>query len=202
MLKRDHSIERVLRHVLDRRPGGTGVDHSRHAVVRREGHVDDRPRLLGDEGLGRGGVGHQPGPGHVQFDHGAEALRADHLGRAEELAAGVVDQDVDAAVLLNDPVEEARRSLLRPGCRGSRYSKLPGSPSASSAVSSSGSGRRPQPITVAPSRIISRVASRPRPVPAPESTTTLPSSRPSRKMSERTFSPIGCRGSYPRRVRE
>ena len=61
----------------------------------------------------------------------------------------------------------------------------PGSPAASSAVSASGSSRRPQPTTVAPSRAISSAVSRPRPLPAPETTTTAPSSRPSLNTCER-----------------
>ena len=77
-----------------------------------------------------------------------------------------------------------------------RDSKLPARPSASAAVSSSGSVRRPQPTTVAPSRTISRAVARPSPDPAPDTTMTRPSSRPSRKISDRKDSPIAGREPY------
>ncbi len=70
------------------------------------------PPPCGNEGLGRRRVGHQPGPLHVQLDHGAEAFRRDRLGRGEELAAGVVDQHVEPAVALEQAVEEAVDRLL------------------------------------------------------------------------------------------
>ena len=49
---------------------------------------------------------------------------------------------------------------------------------------SSGSVRRPQPITVAPSPASSSAVALPSPVPAPETTQTCPSSRPGAKMRE------------------
>ena len=63
-------------------------------------------------------------------------------------------------------------------------SALPGSGPAASTMPSSGSLRRPQPITVAPSRASSSALSRPSPVPAPETTQTVPSSRPGAKIRE------------------
>ena len=57
-------------------------------------------------------MGHQPGAGDVELDDGPEALRADRLGGAEELPAGVVDERVDAPVALEDPVDEAVDGLL------------------------------------------------------------------------------------------
>ncbi len=99
-------------HVLDRGAGGAGVDHSRHAVVGREGDAEHLAAALRDEGLGRGGVGHQPGALDVELDHSAEAFRGDRLGRGEELAAGVVDEDVEPAVALEHAVEEAVDRLL------------------------------------------------------------------------------------------
>ena len=67
---------------------------------------------LRDEGLGRRRVGHQPGALDVELDHGAEALRGDRLGRAEELAAGVVDEDVEPPVALEHAVEEGADRVL------------------------------------------------------------------------------------------
>ena len=52
------------------------------------------------------------------------------------------------------------------------------------AVSSIGSGLRPQPTTVAPRRPSSSAVARPRPDPDPETTHTCPSSRPGAKMRE------------------
>ena len=78
----------------------------------REGDAEHLAAALRDERLGRRRVGHQPGPLHVQLDHRAEAFRADRLGRGEELAAGVVDEDVEPAVALQQAVEEPLDRLL------------------------------------------------------------------------------------------
>jgi hypothetical protein len=88
------------------------VDHAREAHVRRDGEAEDLALLLGNERLGRRSVGHLPGALHVQLDHGAKALRADRLGRAHELSAGVVDQQVEPAVPLHHPIEERVDPLL------------------------------------------------------------------------------------------
>ena len=63
-------------------------------------------------------------------------------------------------------------------------SAVPPKPSIVAFVSSIGSGRRPQPTTVAPSRASSIAVSRPRPEPAPETRQTVPSSRPGAKIFE------------------
>ena len=63
-----------------------------------------------------------------------------------------------------------RRAPRRPprrGCRRRRRSALPPKASIAARVSSIGSGRRPQPTTVAPSRPSSIAVSRPSPDPAP-----------------------------------
>ena len=57
-------------------------------------------------------MGHQPGALDVELDHRAEPLRGDRLGRAEELAAGVVDEDVEALVALEHAVEEEPDRVL------------------------------------------------------------------------------------------
>ena len=74
------------------------------------------PSLLRDERLGRRRVGHQPGADDVELDHGAKALRRDRLGRAQELAAGVVDQHVEPPVALEHAVEQRARPPRRRGC--------------------------------------------------------------------------------------
>src|SRR5918994_6311935 len=63
-------------------------------------------------------------------------------------------------------------------------SNAPPSAATDSAVSARGSGRRPQPITVAPSRASSFAVARPIPVPAPETMQTWPWSRPGAKILE------------------
>src|ERR1700761_755128 len=55
---------------------------------------------------------HQPRPRHVQLDDGAEAFRRDRLGGREELAAGVVDEDVEPPVALQQAVEESVDRVL------------------------------------------------------------------------------------------
>ena len=109
---RAHSVGQRPHHVLDRGPGGAGVDHAGHPVVRGEGDAQDLAAALRDEGLGRRRVGHQPGALDVQVDHGPEPFRGDRLGRAEELAAGVVDEHVEALVALEHAVEEGPDGLL------------------------------------------------------------------------------------------
>src|ERR1700710_492847 len=71
-------------------------------------------------------------------------------------------------------------------------SKLPARPAASSAVSTSGSSRRPQATTVAPRRISSSAVSRPSPLPAPDTAQTWLSSSPSRNTCECELSAIGA----------
>jgi hypothetical protein len=51
-------------------------------------------------------VGHQPRALDVQPDDRAEALRRDVLGRSQVLAAGVVHEQVDPAVALQDAVHQ------------------------------------------------------------------------------------------------
>jgi len=57
-------------------------------------------------------MGHQPGPHDVEVDHGLEAFWADRLGRAQELASRVVDKDVEAAVSLQEAIDEPADRLL------------------------------------------------------------------------------------------
>jgi len=64
-------------------------------------------RRLADHGLCGDGVGHEPRTFEVQPHDGAEPLGRDRLGRGEELPAGVVDQQVDAAAALEDGGHEA-----------------------------------------------------------------------------------------------
>ena len=93
-------------------PGRAGMHHARHAVVRGKGDADDLAAVLGDEGLGRRGMGHVPSALDVQLGDRAEPLRRDRLGGSQELAAGVVDEQVEAAVPLEQAGDEAGDRLL------------------------------------------------------------------------------------------
>src|SRR3954452_21642348 len=80
-------------------------------------------------------------------------------------------------------------SMKPPTASSSRMSSasnsaLPPLADTSSAIPSSGSLRRPQPITVAPRAASSIAVALPKPVPAPETTQTCPSSNPGAKMRE------------------
>ena len=102
---RAHSIASVLIMFSTAARAAPGVDHPGHAVVRREGDAQDLAAALRDERLGCRGMRHQPGSEDVQLDHRPESLRRDRLGRAQELAAGVVDEDVDSAVAIDHAIE-------------------------------------------------------------------------------------------------
>ncbi len=121
----------------------------------------------------------------------------DRLGRAQELAAGVVDQRRRAA-----RGARARRRRARSTASSSRMSigsasAVPPAASTSRPSPASGSGRRPQPITVAPSRASSSAVAWPSPVPAPETTQTWPSSRPGAKIREALGPPSRRASIYP-----
>ncbi len=55
---------------------------------------------------------HQERAGQVRLHHRSPALERDHLRRADELAAGVVDQAVQAAALGQHEVEQRRHLLF------------------------------------------------------------------------------------------
>ena len=85
--------------------------------MRREGDVHDlpSPRLLSRPAHHRPGchrVGHQPGALDVEAHDRPEALGRDVLRRREELATGVVHEQVDAPVTLEGPVHEGMNVLL------------------------------------------------------------------------------------------
>ena len=115
----------------------------------------------------------------VEPRDGAPALRLDRLGGREVLAAGVVDERVEAAAALereaDDPlgVAVARGRRRRRRCRPS-----------SAAVAASTSSRRPQITTSAPQRRSSAAAALPSPVPPPVTSTARPASAPSANISE------------------
>ena len=54
----------------------------------------------------------QPGPLNVETHHGAKALRRDVLGQRHVLPAGVVHEQVDAAVPIEHPVDQSLHVLL------------------------------------------------------------------------------------------
>ena len=106
----------------------------------------------------------------VEPRHRAPALRLDRLGGREVLAAGVVDQRVEAAAALereaHDPLGVGVLADVAGDVRA---------PS-SAAVAASTSSRRPQITTSAPQRRSSAAAAFPRPVPPPVTSTTRPAS--------------------------
>ena len=108
----------------------------------------------------------------------------DRLGRAQELAAGVVDQHVDPAVALDAPRRRANRPPPRRGCpsrpprRRLRAARSPPpSPRAAPAGGRSRSPSRRAGQARGPSRGRGRE-------PAPETTQTWPSSSPGAKIRE------------------
>ncbi len=142
------------------------------------------PARLRDERLGRRGVGHLPGALDVELDDGAKALRRDRLGGAEELPAGVVDEQVDAAVALERLRRTAPSTASSSRMSSGDASAVPPGRSTSAASLLERLERRPQPTTVAPSAASSSAVALPMPVPAPETTHTCPSSRPGAKIRE------------------
>ena len=104
---------------LDRGARRAGVRHRRHAVVRRDGDVDDRPAVAVAEAARRRAarvivIGARRRSGAARR---AQPLAVIVLGGHEVLAAGVVDEHVEAPVALE---RRARRS--RPRRPGSRMS--------------------------------------------------------------------------------
>jgi hypothetical protein len=80
--------------------------------VRGEGDADDLARPLRDERLRRSRLGHVPRPLDVELGHRPEPLGTDRLGRSEELAAGVVDEQIEAPVTVEDGVDEGSDRVL------------------------------------------------------------------------------------------
>ena len=70
------------------------------------------PLPRGDHRLGRDRVGHQPGALDVEPDDRPEALWRDRLRGRQELAAGVVDEQIDLAVALEHPIDQRIDLLL------------------------------------------------------------------------------------------
>ena len=119
-----HSPRQLARSALDGGAGGARVGHPGEAVVRGERDVDDRARRR--PGASRARPRRAPSlsvPPTLSRVTGPPALGLDRLGGHEVLAAGVVDEHVEAAVALEGA---RRRSARRP--RGSRMS--PATPSA------------------------------------------------------------------------
>ncbi len=77
--------------------GGAGVGHAGEAAAVLGGDVDDRAAVLAHPGVEHL-AHHVEGADEVVADHRLEAPGRDLLERGGELAAGVVDQAVDAAV--------------------------------------------------------------------------------------------------------
>ena len=96
---------------LDRRAGRARVGHRWHPVMRRDRHVDDcaGARIAHRELVRR--RGHRERPVDVEAVNGPPALRGEALGRDHVLAAGVVEQEIDAPEELDRRVHD----LLRAG---------------------------------------------------------------------------------------
>jgi hypothetical protein len=85
--------------------------HARHAAPHVGDHVHDRAAMLLHAllvGLARD----QETAGEIVGDHGIPALLADHRQRHRILAAGIVDQAVDAAVFLENLRDVGAHRLL------------------------------------------------------------------------------------------
>ena len=79
------------------------VAHARHAVPHVGDDVDDRAAAAVFIHCVIALARHQEAAGEVVAHHRVPALGADRLRAARELAAGVVDQAIDAAVVLRAP---------------------------------------------------------------------------------------------------
>lgn len=88
---------------LGRVVGGAAGDLVAHQAV-HGGDVDDAPVLGGDHGLLRHGPGHPEGAEQVDVHLVGELRVGDVLGGGDGAGPGVVDQDVDAAQLLQHRV--------------------------------------------------------------------------------------------------
>src|SRR5690606_3559402 len=87
-----------LGEVLHAGAGGAGVAHAGHAAPHVGEHVDDAAAVLA-HALGEYLAGDQEAAHQVGSYYGLEALLVDAGQRCRELAAGVVDQVVDASAL-------------------------------------------------------------------------------------------------------
>ena len=94
---------------LDSRARGTGVRHPGHPMMRRERDVDDPPSRSRCECQLMRGLSHVQHPLDIQPRDGAPPLRGDQLGGAEELPAGVVDEQVEPRVALEHSADHPPR---------------------------------------------------------------------------------------------
>src|SRR6185437_1349521 len=80
-------------------PGRAAMGHSGHAVVGGEGHAEHlSPTPRRDHGLGRHRMGNQPCALHIELYDRPEALRRNRLGGRQELATGIVYEQVHSTV--------------------------------------------------------------------------------------------------------
>ena len=161
------------------------VAHARHAAPHVGDDVDDRAARLA-----RAVVQHplvdalardQEAAGQVVADDRVPALGADRRERRGELAAGVVDERVDAAVAREYGGD---RRLHRASSRMSQtcVEHAPPALSISARTASSLAAVRPTIATAAPSDASSCAVQRPIPEPPPVTTATWPRSRPGAKI--------------------
>jgi hypothetical protein len=94
------------------RAGGAGMGDARAAAADHRDDVENRARCPRVPPAARGGLHHVPGAGEVGVDHRVPTLGADVDRRTGELAAGVVDQDVEPSEPGPGGVEQARHRLV------------------------------------------------------------------------------------------
>ena len=96
------------------------MHHARDAARRAEHDRDDAAAAVGDHRADGDLLGQVPGGVQVEAAHRGPAVGGDLLGRGRELAAGVVDEHVDAAVRLQGEVDQRVRHLGLPDVAGQR----------------------------------------------------------------------------------
>ena len=167
---RPELLRERFRQVDQRRLGGAVVEHARVGLEEGidRGDVDDRTRACLDHRRQRR-TGRPQGDEEVHLQRPLELLVAGAEEAVEALfdGADVVDEDVDAAALLEGPADQ-----VRPGRPPRQVARDRGH----AARSPRGSRPRREPAkTKAPSAASSRVTASPIPLPAPVTTATLPS---------------------------
>ena len=219
----EHDVERAGGHAadvdgVDPHPRGQlGRDVARHPIERRLGRAVGDEHRLGhagrarrdvDHGAPADGVDHLPRRqlgqrqrrGHVEGEGpGHEALARVH-GRPGHGAAGVVDQDVEPAELLDRPRSPAARRRRRRSRRSARRGPGGRGTRTCAATSSRSDSVRAASATSAPASANPMAIPRPIPSPAPVTIATLPATeKRSRIMPGRRRSMPAGPGASPER---
>ena len=159
-LHRQHAGQR-----LGAGPRRRRVHHPGDAARRAQHDRDDAAAAVLDHPALRHLLGQVPGRVQVEPPHRRPAVGRDLLGRRHELAAGVVDQHVDAAEPLQREVDQRVRHLGLADVAGQRQAVvLADPPPAPPPAARAGARRSP---AWQPSRCSASAAARPMPVPPP-----------------------------------